>query len=114
MSNVYAKSVQGCVIDAEHAYELASNNVHKANYAERRRQRRTGRLSSLLLALALSGFASAMGFVVGPALAGSAFGLAVSNLLSPVVSLAVNASAIEYLIAGAFFAMVGLVCYVRG
>jgi hypothetical protein len=114
VSNVYAKSVQGCVIDPEQAFERASNNAKKVDRALRRGKGRSGRLGSLILALAMSGFASAIGLVVGPAIAGSAFGLAVSGLLAPVVNMALDASAIEYLVAGVFVAIVGLICYVRG
>jgi hypothetical protein len=114
VSNVYAKSIQGCVIaDPEEAFERASRNANRA-LRSRRKGRSKGRLTTLLLALATSGFASAVAFLAGPALSQSAFGLAVSGALAPLVDVALNAGAIEYLIAGAFVAIVGLVCYIRG
>lgn len=114
MSNVYAKSIQGCVIsDPEEAFERAAAKASKQHRA-RRKGRSKGTLSTLILALVISGLAAAVGFVAGPTIAQSAFGFAVAGLLAPLIDVAVNAGAVEYLVAGAFVAIVGLVCYIRG
>ena len=113
MSNVYSKSVQGCVVDPERAFAEAASRAAK-NGRSKRLNTVLGRLTGFSLAMGVCALSAFIGMQFGHDVATTRVGQAIVRSLEPVFSALGSMSGFHAVVAIVVSGVAALVWYVRG
>jgi hypothetical protein len=113
MSNVYSKSVEGCVVDPERAFAVAAARAAKGGRGKRLGTF-LGRASGFSLALGTCGMSAFLGMQFGHDAATTRVGQAILRSMEPVFSTLGSMTAVQGVVAIVVMGVAALVWYVRG